>query len=115
MRSYLVNKVAYPVHLKGRAWVLTDSYDIVHLETDLAAAIPQIRLSTEHTSVTYGPVEFKRAKTDLWLPKSADLYVHLGKRRFHRSESFDHFMLFATDVEEKRTVPKEGSANPSGN
>lgn len=109
LRSYLVNHAAYPVRLKGRAWVLTDSYQIVHLETDLVRTIPEIHLDTEHTSVTYGPVEFKRSNTDLWLPKSADLYVHLGKRRFHRSESFDHFMLFATDVEEKRDLPKEPS------
>lgn len=112
LRSYLVNHAAFPVRLKGRAWVLSDSFQIVHLETDLVRPIPEIHLDTEHTSVTYGPVEFKRSNTDLWLPKSADLYVHLGKRRFHRGESFDHFMLFATDVEEKRSAPKATDPNP---
>jgi len=113
LRSYLVNKAAYPVRLKGRAWILTDSYQIIHLETDLVAPIPQIQLDTEHTAITYGPVAFKRSNTDLWLPKSADLYVHLGKRRFHRSENFDHFMLFATDATETPKVPK-ANPNPGG-
>jgi hypothetical protein len=35
--------------------------------------------------------------------------VHFGKRRFHRSESFDHFMLFATDAAEKPKLPKGDS------
>jgi tetratricopeptide (TPR) repeat protein len=112
LRVYLVNKVAYPVRLKGRAWILPDSYQIVHLETDLVRPIPEIHLETEHTAITYGPVEFKRSNTDLWLPKSADLYVHLGKRRFHRSESFDHFMLFATDATDQPKLPKT-TENPS--
>ena len=110
LRSYVVNKNYYPVALKGRAWISADNYQILHLETDLVKPIPDIRLSTEHTSVTYGPVEFRNHGTDLWLPKSAELYVSLGNRRFHRSENFDHFMLFATDTQEATKPPKTESA-----
>jgi hypothetical protein len=53
---------------------------------------------------------------------NADLYVHFGKRRFHRVESFDHFMLFATDSVEKPKIPKgnpvsdsTGNPGPAGN
>ncbi len=106
LRTYVVNGNYYPVRLKGRAWVRADNLQIVHLETDLVRAIPEIHLFTEHTSVSYGPVEFKRSGTDLWLPKSAELYVHFGKRRFYRSESFDHFMLFATEAVDKPKVSK---------
>jgi hypothetical protein len=60
---------------------------------------------TEHTSVSYGPVQFKKGGADLWLPKSAELYVHFGKRRFYRSANFDHFMLFATGAAEKVKLP----------
>lgn len=106
LRSYVVNRNYYPVALKGRAWISTDNYQILHLETDLVKPIPEIRLNTEHTSVSYGPVEFSKSGTDLWLPKSAELYVSLGNRRFHRSESFDHFMLFATDTQQAAKPPK---------
>ena len=109
LRSYVVNRNNYPVSLKGRAWISADNYQILHLETDLVKAIPEIRLNTEHTSVSYGPVQFRRNGTDLWLPKSADLYVSLGTRRFHRSENFDHFMLFATDTIEAAKPPKTES------
>jgi tetratricopeptide (TPR) repeat protein len=109
LRSYVVNKNNYPVALKGRAWISTENYQILHLETDLVKPIPEIRLNTEHTSVSYGPVQFRHGN-DLWLPKSAELYVSLGNRRFHRSENFDHFMLFSTDAVEAAKPPKTDTA-----
>ena len=105
LRTYVVNKNNYPVSLKGRAWIGTDTLQILHLETDLVRPVPEIQLMTEHTSVSYGPVQFKKGGADLWLPKSAELYVHFGKRRFYRSANFDHFMLFATGAAEKVKLP----------
>ena len=106
LRAYVVNGNTYSVRLKGRAWIGADNLQIIHLETDLVRPIPEIQLMTEHTSVSYGPVQFKRTGTDLWLPKSAEMYVRFAKRSFHRSESFDHFMLFATDADYKAKLPK---------
>jgi tetratricopeptide (TPR) repeat protein len=106
LRRYVVAGNNYPVRLKGRAWILADQQQVIHLETDLVRSVPEIKLLVEHTSVTYGPVQFKRSRTDLWLPINADLYVHFGSRRFHRSENFDHYMLFATDATEKPKTPK---------
>jgi tetratricopeptide (TPR) repeat protein len=110
LRRYVVSGNNYPVRLKGRAWIQADNLQIVHLETDLVRGIPEIYLMSEHTSVTYGPVQFKRRGADLWLPQNAELYVHFAKRRFHRSESFDHFMLFATDAVDKPKLPKTESS-----
>ncbi len=112
LRRYVVNGNNFPVRLKGRAWIQADNLQIVHLETDLVRGIPEIQLLNEHTSVSYGPVQFKRNGVDLWLPQSAELYVHMAKRRFHRSESFDHFMLFATDAVDKPKLPTEASHAP---
>lgn len=110
LRTYVVNGNNYPIRLKGRAWIAADTLQIIHLETDLVSAVPAIRLMSEHTSVSYGPVQFKKANVDLWLPKSADLYVQFAKHRFHRCESFDHFMLFATDAVDKPKVPTSGAS-----
>ena len=110
LRFYVANKTYYPVSLKGRAWLSADNYQILHLETDLVKPLPEIRLNTEHTSVSYGPVQFHKHGADLWLPKSAEMYVSWGNRRFHRSENFDHFMLFATDAAEQAKPPKGESA-----
>jgi hypothetical protein len=116
LRLYVVKGNNYPVRLKGRAWIQADNLQIIHLETDLVRGIPEIYLMNEHTSITYGPVRFKRSGTDLWLPLSADLYVRFAKLRFHRSESFDHFMLFATDAVDQVKLPKTDSSQiPPGN
>ena len=112
LRAYIVNGAYFPVALKGRAWIRTDNFQITHLETDLVRPIPEIHLMSEHTSVSYGPVQFKRNNTDLWLPTSAELYVHYAKKRFHRSERFDHFMLFATEAVDTAKLPKDASPSP---
>jgi hypothetical protein len=103
----------FPVRLKGRAWLSADTFQMLHLESDLIHSVPEIRLMAEHTSVSYGPVQFKKSNTDLWLPKSADLYVNFNKHRFHRNESFDNFMLFATDATDKPKLPTSNTNNGS--
>jgi len=55
-------------------------------------------------------VQFPKKNVELWLPKSAELYFDFRKHRYHRRHSFDHFMLFSTDSEEKYAGPK-GSPN----
>lgn len=105
LRTYVVSGSNFPVRLKGRAWLSADTFQMLHLESDLVRSVPEIRLMAEHTSVSYGPVTFKKSNTDLWLPKNADLYVNFNKHRFHRNESFDHFMLFATDATDKPNLP----------
>jgi hypothetical protein len=37
---------------------------------------------------------------------SAQLYFDFRRHRYFRRHSFDHFMLFGVDSEEKRTAPK---------
>ena len=83
LRSYVVNKNFYPVSLKGRAWLSADTYQIIHLETDLVKPIPEIRLNTGtgRQRLSYGPVQFRKHGADLWLPISADMYVSWGAKR----------------------------------
>ena len=118
LRAYLVRGNEYPVYIKGRAWMGADNLQIIHQETDLLRPIPEIGLMTEHTSVSYGPVEFKGHGTNLWLPKTAELYARFKKGSFRRTESFDHFKLFATDavykVKPPKSDPAEGATSNQG-
>jgi tetratricopeptide (TPR) repeat protein len=110
--SYVVNGSVFPVALKGRAWIKADSFQIVRMESELVSPAPEIRLRTEHQIVDYGPVSFKKKNEDLWLPHSAELYFDFRNRRYYRRHSFDHFMLFAVDSDEKRNEPKEAKEPP---
>jgi tetratricopeptide (TPR) repeat protein len=100
------NGPSYSVALRGRAWIAADSYQIVRMETDLVAPIPQIRLVTDHTLVDYGPVRFKRGNVEMWLPQSAELYSDWRGKRMHRRLSYSNYLLFSVDEKQKISEPK---------
>jgi tetratricopeptide (TPR) repeat protein len=109
IHGYKVGGQIYPVSIKGRAWITSDKFQIVRIEADLVHSMPEIRLSSEHQIVDYGPVPFAKKGTDLWLPKSAEIYFEFRKSRYYRRHSFDHYMLFSVGSDEKR---KELKATP---
>jgi tetratricopeptide (TPR) repeat protein len=101
---------SYPVALKGRAWISADNYQIVRLETDLVAPVPQIRLVADHTAIEYGPVKFSKGNVNMWLPQSAEVYYDWKGRRIHRRHSFSNYLLFGVEDKQKITVPKVDEA-----
>jgi tetratricopeptide (TPR) repeat protein len=111
MRAYRVNGMSFPVHLKGRAWIDADTSQILAMEADMVRPLPEIRLVRDHQLIEYGPVEFVRNKTTLWLPKSADWYCSLAQKRYHRRHSFSNFLLFSVDDKQWIGNPKETEQN----
>ena len=106
IHSYKVGTQIHPVNLKGRAWITAGSFQIVRMESDLVRPMPEIQLLSEHQVVEYGPIPFSRKNTSLWMPKSAEIYFDFRRHRYYRRHSFDHYMLFAVDSDEKHKVPK---------
>jgi tetratricopeptide (TPR) repeat protein len=106
IHSYKVGTQIHPVNLKGRAWITAEKFQIVRIEAELVSPMPEIQLLSEHQVVEYGPVPFARKNTTLWLPKSAEIYFDFRRHRYYRRHSFDHYMLFAVDSDEKRKEPQ---------
>jgi tetratricopeptide (TPR) repeat protein len=106
IKGYVIGREIYPVALKGRAWIRADKYQIVRIESELVEPMPRIQLRSDHEIVEYGAVQFPRKNTELWLPKRADLYFDFRHRHYFRRHSFDHFMLFAVDSEDKVVQPR---------
>jgi hypothetical protein len=75
------------------------------MEAEMVKPMPEIQLLSEYQAVEYGPVPFPKKNTSLWLPKSAEIYFDFRKHRYYRRHSFDHFMLYSVDTEEKRKEP----------
>jgi hypothetical protein len=117
MREYRLgeNGPSYPVALRGRAWIAADSYQIVRLETDLVAPVPEIRLFADHTLVEYGPVRFRDRNVELWLPLNAEVYSDWRGRRMHRRHSFSNYLLFSVDEKQHIAPPKEAKENQPTN
>jgi tetratricopeptide (TPR) repeat protein len=111
MHSYKVGNQIHSVPLKGRAWISADKFQIMRIEAELVSPMPAIQLLSEHQVVEYGPVPFPKKSTTLWLPKSAEIYFDFRKHRYYRRHSFEHYMLYSVDADEKRKEPTAKPAN----
>jgi len=113
IHDYKLGAETYAVKLKGRAWITTDKFQIVRIESELVNPMKPIQLLSEHQIVEYGPIPFEKKGIQLWLPKTAEIYFDFRKHRYYRRHSFDHYMLFSVGTEEKPKMPAPGPANPS--
>jgi len=113
--DYTLGAQTYPMKLKGRAWLTVKDFEIVRIESDLESPLP--RLPIQHQIAEYGPVHFASKNLDLWLPTNVDLYFELNRQRYHRRHSFEHYMLFSVNSDEKATPPttKKASSKPVTN
>jgi TolA-binding protein len=101
------NRGTFPVALKGRVWVAANSYDLLHIETDLREPIPQLELERDHLIIDYGPVKFDHGKTSLWLPWYAELYMQVHGKRYHHRHTLTNYALFSVDTDHQINAPKE--------
>jgi len=102
IRSWLHHGKIYPVPMKGRAWISPNTYDIIHLETDLREPLKDLQLTREHLSIDYGPVRFKQVREQVWLPQSAEMYFNFSGKRYHHKHTLSDYVLFSVD--EKSTI-----------
>jgi tetratricopeptide (TPR) repeat protein len=100
---------SHAVALRGRAWISSENYHVVRLETDLVRPVPEVQLVAEHAAIEYGAVSF-RGNVNLWLPRSAEVHFDWRGQRVHRRHSFDNYLLFAVDENERIGKPKETKA-----
>ena len=95
----------YVAKLKGRAWISADSGDVVHMETAMMEAIPEVRVRNSWLSIDYGPVQFHSRNVRLWLPQSADTYMQFPDHRTITYHTFANFMLFSVQTKEEIEKP----------
>jgi tetratricopeptide (TPR) repeat protein len=105
IRTWAYQGKFFPVALKGRIWISPNTFDILHLETDLRNPVKELQLTREHLSIDYGPVAFKQAKEELWLPQSAEMYFSIWGRRYHHKHTLSDYFLFNVDTHSKQSSP----------
>jgi tetratricopeptide (TPR) repeat protein len=103
--TYRVGSRAVSVGLRGRAWIDAKSMQILAMESDIVRPLPEIQLKRDHQLIEYGPVNFRKDGTQLWLPKSADWYCSISGKHFHRRHTFSQFLLFSVDDKQKISTP----------
>ena len=97
----------YPFALKGRAWIDAGTFQVARLESELISPLPEIQVKQEHFSIQYEPGRFHSQNVQIWLPKTAELFVERNNTAFYRTHTFSHFQLFGVDVRQKIQAPKE--------
>lgn len=80
MQEYSLAGKTYRIDLKGRAWISSDTSQIVHIEADIVNPMHEIQMLSEHQVVEYGPVPFAKKNTMLWLPKNVEIYFDFRNR-----------------------------------
>jgi hypothetical protein len=98
---------SFSPRLRGRAWILADSYQVARLVGDLAEEIPKIRLRLQHQEIEYRPVPLPEGKGAIWLPSSTELYMDFIGRRFYRRHIFTDFQFFSVKVRQTFGDPKQ--------
>jgi tetratricopeptide (TPR) repeat protein len=109
--AFETNDSKYWMRFKGRAWISMDNYQVLRLQTDLAAPIPEINLQLKHSDVAYAPVEFANHKFRVWLPESASNRICYRSRCYLRAHSFSHFQFFLVETEQKVQEPVPRAQN----
>ena len=116
IQDYVVGAHTYPIRLKGRAWITADKFQIVRIESELINPLRGIGFLAEHQIAEYGPVVFEKKNVQLWLPKTAEVYLDFHRHRYYRRHSFDKYMLFSVDSTDKVNTAKlptgPGSTSP---
>jgi len=102
----------FPVALKGRIWLAANSYDLLHMETDLRDPIEKLKLVRDHLMIDYGPVTFDRGNEKLWLPWKAEMYMELHGKRYHHRHTLSNYMLFSVDTANQIGKPKQAPEPP---
>jgi tetratricopeptide (TPR) repeat protein len=104
--SFGPSRRSYLVALKGRAWFAADSYQIVSLQTDLIAPMPDIQLTVDRADIEYGPVHFSSKGVDMWVPQTAELYSDLKGKKVYQRMNFGNYLLFSVDDKYKIAAPR---------
>jgi tetratricopeptide (TPR) repeat protein len=104
----------YLPRLKGRAWIATNTYEVLQIETDLVSPIREINFELEHLIIRYAPVQFKNRAVRLWLPESTHLYLAYRGHRYERVHTFSHFQLFSVESDQAvREATLPAKADPA--
>jgi len=97
----------YRLSLKGRAWIATDTGQVMHIETNLVDGIIAIDLQQIAISVDYALIKSQSQKIEIWLPQFVVAYTEFTKRQIIVEHTFSDFEIFSVQMQETIQRPRE--------
>jgi tetratricopeptide (TPR) repeat protein len=99
--SYRTSQGTFEVPLRGRAWVATNTGDVLRIELELMHPIAEVQLTRNHLEIDYGPVNVQSEELPLWLPARATLYMELNRRRYRIRHTLSDVHVFSVKADQK--------------
>jgi hypothetical protein len=99
-------KSTYSAMLKGRAWVSSEDFQILHLEIALTQVPSGMRLEGGAMSIDYAAVPVAAGKLTLWLPQRVETYWEFRDYRAMLIHSFRNFQVFLVETKVTIQTPK---------
>jgi hypothetical protein len=110
IRSYIIYQNSYAVPLKGWAMIDAGTFQVLRLDSELINPVAHIKLTQERIAIDYAPVQFRTEEQQMWLPRSAELYVERKGNRYYRRHTFSSFQVFTVGTQQNVHPPKESYA-----
>ena len=105
--SFRIHDEVHPAALKGRAWIVAGTGQVVHMETGLMEPVRGVRVQQSYLSLDYAPIQFQAEGVRVWLPKLVQGYCDFGDHRTIVAHTFSDFMLFSVHTDQKIEKPKQ--------
>lgn len=99
---FRANRETAWILIQGIAWVDESSSEILRMRTDLLKPAAKVRLARQTTEIEYGPVAFKQAAREYWLPHEVVVTVDWRGRKYRNRHEYSDFRLFNVNAEERR-------------
>jgi hypothetical protein len=97
-----VGEASATVLLQGVAWIDATAYQIVRMRTDLLAPRPDFYgLAKQTTQVRFREVQFKHARSALWLPHEVVVTTYWNKQILRNRHRYSKFRLFTVETEQR--------------
>jgi hypothetical protein len=97
-------KSTYSAMLKGRAWVSSENWRILHLEINLTQVPSGMRLEGGAMSIDYAAVPVAPVELTMWLPQRVETYWDFRDYRAMLIHAFSRFHMFLVQT---KVTPKE--------
>lgn len=104
--TFKLDAESVPTLEQGLAWIDPQTYQIVHLRTDLLKPLPEVHLSKLTTQIDYHEVRFKQIAEGFWLPKEVTVTVDWRGRTLRNQHQYSDFKLFNVRSSERIHKPK---------
>ena len=86
----------------GLAWVDSNTFHILRLNTYLLNILPTVQLLKLSTEIQFQEVSFRGLSKSLWLPKDVQITVNWRGRLLHNQHRYSDFKLFNVESKEER-------------